>query len=111
MGAQRGRARQGWNYFLQAEDGILDLTVTGVQTCSLPIWKFVFSQSTISLRVSSGAVGPTTNTSTFSIEVRACLAAVLSTTEMTWWPQRRNSSARAFRSEESRVGKEWRSRW
>src|SRR5205085_10818548 len=28
-----------WFYFFfQAEDGIRDLTVTGVQTCALPIW-------------------------------------------------------------------------
>src|SRR3989338_10382596 len=25
-------------FFLQAEDGIRDRTVTGVQTCALPIW-------------------------------------------------------------------------
>src|SRR5205085_4811232 len=25
-------------FFFQAEDGIRDLTVTGVQTCTLPIW-------------------------------------------------------------------------
>src|SRR2546427_9716159 len=28
-------------FFFQAEDGIRDLTVTGVQTCALPIWKVV----------------------------------------------------------------------
>src|SRR2546430_12445068 len=28
----------GWCFFFQAEDGIRDLTVTGVQTCALPIW-------------------------------------------------------------------------
>src|SRR2546427_978169 len=27
-------------FFFQAEDGIRDLTVTGVQTCALPIWTF-----------------------------------------------------------------------
>src|SRR3989339_845726 len=27
-------------YFFQAEDGIRDLIVTGVQTCALPIWEF-----------------------------------------------------------------------
>src|SRR5438270_4179398 len=27
----------GLNFFFQAEDGIRDLTVTGVQTCALPI--------------------------------------------------------------------------
>src|SRR5205085_3286129 len=26
-----------WAFFFQAEDGIRDLTVTGVQTCALPI--------------------------------------------------------------------------
>src|SRR3989475_12310290 len=28
-----------WFFFFQAEDGIRDLTVTGVQTCALPIWR------------------------------------------------------------------------
>src|SRR2546430_12639723 len=28
-------------FFFQAEDGIRDLTVTGVQTCALPIWRSV----------------------------------------------------------------------
>src|SRR2546430_13406217 len=27
-------------FFFQAEDGIRDLTVTGVQTCALPIWPY-----------------------------------------------------------------------
>src|SRR2546430_8520819 len=31
----------GWYFFFfQAEDGIRDLTVTGVQTCALPIWRW-----------------------------------------------------------------------
>src|SRR2546430_4215518 len=29
--------RMFWFFFFQAEDGIRDLTVTGVQTCALPI--------------------------------------------------------------------------
>src|SRR2546430_13544744 len=29
-----------WLFFFQAEDGIRDLTVTGVQTCALPILAF-----------------------------------------------------------------------
>src|SRR5271163_5081031 len=29
-------------FFFQAEDGIRDLIVTGVQTCALPIWRFDF---------------------------------------------------------------------
>src|SRR3989475_3050524 len=38
----RGRSVRGCStwlfFFFQAEDGIRDLTVTGVQTCALPIW-------------------------------------------------------------------------
>src|SRR5438445_13524183 len=30
---------QGCAFFFQAEDGIRDIGVTGVQTCALPIWK------------------------------------------------------------------------
>src|SRR2546430_7282786 len=30
-------------FFFQAEDGIRDLTVTGVQTCALPIFPFILS--------------------------------------------------------------------
>src|SRR5205085_3895983 len=29
-------------FFFQAEDGIRDLTVTGVQTCALPIWSTIW---------------------------------------------------------------------
>src|SRR5438270_6805244 len=32
-------------FFFQAEDGIRDLTVTGVQTCALPIWLTQQAQS------------------------------------------------------------------
>ena len=28
-------------FFFQAEDGIRDIGVTGVQTCALPIWRVV----------------------------------------------------------------------
>src|SRR5690349_25025257 len=31
------------NFFFQAEDGIRDLYVTGVQTCALPIWIFALT--------------------------------------------------------------------
>src|SRR2546430_16196969 len=37
-------------FFFQAEDGIRDLTVTGVQTCALPIWaRFVLDEANSSL--------------------------------------------------------------
>src|SRR5207248_6434865 len=31
-------------FFFQAEDGIRDRTVTGVQTCALPIWTLLLEQ-------------------------------------------------------------------
>src|SRR2546430_10208506 len=39
LGAPKRRLSVRWSFFFfQAEDGIRDLTVTGVQTCALPIW-------------------------------------------------------------------------
>src|SRR6266481_2274849 len=71
--------------FFQAEDGIRDGTVTGVQTCALPIW------------MSSGSSG--------SIAMQP----------ETWKPpmhtDRPASRNGCARSEERRVGKECRSRW
>src|SRR5204862_5716717 len=68
-------------FFFQAEDGIRDLYVTGVQTCALPI----FAESTTS-RPGTGAVSASVSTA-------------------------RSSDSTIPRSEERRVGKECRSRW
>src|SRR5688572_29804121 len=38
LSLHRTRVCQVCSFFFQAEDGIRDLTVTGVQTCALPIW-------------------------------------------------------------------------
>src|SRR3989475_2423069 len=77
-------------FFFQAEDGIRDLTVTGVQTCALPIW------------VLRRPAAPT-----FEVLVEGCC-----------WRSSPTSGAGAVpaapestRSEERRVGKECRSRW
>ena len=40
---KEGGGGGGWGgvfFFFQAEDGIRDHCVTGVQTCALPIWKY-----------------------------------------------------------------------
>src|SRR2546427_4437523 len=42
-------------FFFQAEDGIRDLTVTGVQTCALPISRVMTLTSTYDHRVIQGA--------------------------------------------------------
>src|SRR2546430_6845918 len=89
-------------FFFQAEDGIRDLTVTGVQTCALPISfrvsiflcnlsLFDFSDSVNSLSTSSG-------------ETVSCFSNFL---KKYFWMSVRLSA----RSEERRVGKECRSRW
>src|SRR2546430_17049778 len=44
-------------FFFQAEDGIRDLTVTGVQTCALPIWSTGASRSTGRRRAGSTSGG------------------------------------------------------
>src|SRR6266853_3454917 len=41
-------------FFFQAEDGIRDLTVTGVQTCALPIW-YVLGSKQPAYRVTTRA--------------------------------------------------------
>src|SRR5204863_6509381 len=79
-------------FFFQAEDGIRDLYVTGVQTCALPIW-----------------VALLLNT------VRWQRSRPLAPQSLFLWHVA-TQNARDFppetpRSEERRVGKECRSRW
>src|SRR5437879_11475980 len=85
-------------FFFQAEDGIRDTSVTGVQTCALPISnvKRGFTSATCfqhqsTLRLMSEAIGLT------SFPAAAATA-----------PDMREFISR---SEERRVGKECRSRW
>src|SRR5207245_4453081 len=97
-------------FFFQAEDGIRDATVTGVQTCALPICRTVRAVDR------RDEHGPT-------FVLLACKASVLEVREPVRSRQRRvadpdvtplddgmDALARDGRSEERRVGKEWRSR-
>src|SRR5437868_10648674 len=112
-GRARGRADHA-GFFLQAEDGIRDRNVTGVQTCALPIFDASDSEST------SSAPGPP-RTLTFwnglgiviGLQIGSGIfsapATVMDKTQSAWlavavW-------FGAGRSEERRVGKEWRCRW
>src|SRR2546430_4935057 len=57
----------GWFFFFQAEDGIRDLTVTGVQTCALPIWSsFSFSLISTSLAAFSASAAAAFSASAFA---------------------------------------------
>src|SRR2546430_6629857 len=89
-------------FFFQAEDGIRDLTVTGVQTCALPILlvayrKFPGEPWTCGW----GHTGPDVHEGTTCTPTQADL----------WFACDVASAERAVRSEERRVGKECRSRW
>src|SRR3712207_7003433 len=77
-------------FFFQAEDGIRDIGVTGVQTCALPIYLTATPQAPEEPKPLS--------------PLPSVPASSASTSE------KETSSARN-RSEERRVGKECRSRW
>src|SRR2546430_13758886 len=91
-------------FFFQAEDGIRDLTVTGVQTCALPILALSFFIIDAP-RIASWKLNATQQINHQAIVHRGhpqhrCAA-----------NQRDVAEAELARSEERRVGKECRSRW
>src|SRR5688572_31071553 len=79
-------------FFFQAEDGIRDLTVTGVQTCALPILNEACASSCI------------------CAATLICVFSSALPSPVMFWNAGRALSISA-RSEERRVGKECRSRW
>src|SRR5437773_11212124 len=84
-------------FFFQAEDGIRDRDVTGVQTCALPI-----SRS----KSSSKKTAPRPRRRRGRQEnIRICLF------ELPWFGWTRRRARTQYRSEERRVGKECRYRW
>src|SRR2546427_7401985 len=91
-------------FFFQAEDGIRDLTVTGVQTCALPIYENL----KVALRNAERRNARDDSTLGRPRERlqgvrRAVIQAVI--------PLPRDANLNLPRSEERRVGKECRSRW
>src|SRR5690606_40322448 len=92
-------------FFFQAEDGIRDFHVTGVQTCALPIYAEIVDQAILIQHLAEGQ----------HIAGLYSLAVMLFACD----PQpddeiRRGTGTDGFgnlRSEERRVGKECRSRW
>src|SRR5256886_7656760 len=89
-------------FFFQAEDGIRDLTVTGVQTCALPIRPPQDHLRLREQRLRTAARGE----GSFEVE-RAAVGENLTRVRAREL-QRRPVGGR---SEERRVGKECRSRW
>src|SRR5690606_39416252 len=76
-------------FFFQAEDGIRDFHVTGVQTCALPIFDFIVRSIPAPLRP----------------------AAYRKINRSMRWKNVERQKREEGRSEERRVGKECRSRW
>src|SRR5256884_1464765 len=90
-------------FFFQAEDGIRDVAVTGVQTCALPIYKIVRRYlNQVLQRVDEG---------TLKLEQLIQVTTNDFVTNMQHSPIRDAHPLGAERSEERRVGKECRSRW
>src|SRR5437667_5900154 len=92
-------------FFFQAEDGIRDRDVTGVQTCALPIsfWSAVRTAAICDIIFAC-------ETSS-SIWVFARASAAARTAASSKVPLIGSGSLSCTRSEERRVGKECRSRW
>src|SRR3712207_8008536 len=90
-------------FFFQAEDGIRDIGVTGVQTCALPICLFdVDGRSYLDF----GAAWSLAGLGYSNERVRSAVAAEFGRTTFGGLVSGINR-----RSEERRVGKECRSRW
>src|SRR5690606_40325776 len=85
-------------FFFQAEDGIRDFHVTGVQTCALPI------SSRNGKKASEASTAPLWRPLDFSTAMRTESTRLIC-------PAPTPTTCRSFRSEERRVGKECGSRW
>src|SRR5207302_7238941 len=96
-------------FFFQAEDGIRDFHVTGVQTCALPIWRAAGSgghQPGGARRwIGAGAKPYRLGRNGAGRHLRDSYAR----RRRLRTAMKKARETRAFRSEERRVGREWRS--
>src|SRR3712207_7699413 len=90
-------------FFFQAEDGIRDIGVTGVQTCALPIFPLTLIRSLCVPGLSVRRVRPRR----FLRPLRRSSAS----TRQERFTVATTATPLRLRSEERRVGKECRSRW
>src|SRR2546421_1915168 len=102
-------------FFFQAEDGIRDLIVTGVQTCALPISVYCLLLHHSSFRIHHSSfllaegVGVEPTGALVLRQFSGLLGVPVPNLPSCW--QGRSDLNRERRSEERRVGKECRSRW
>src|SRR5256885_7453300 len=90
-------------FFFQAEDGIRDYKVTGVQTCALPIWEMALFRTPMTASHTKPASIAAPNSQ--NLPMNPAVGGMPPSDSMNI------SIANAARSEERRVGKECRSRW
>src|SRR2546426_3089694 len=88
-------------FFFQAEDGIRDYKVTGVQTCALPISAITTGAGKTAVAVALARLLPIEVISADSRQVYRGMDAATG----------KPTAEERTRSEERRVGKECRSRW
>src|SRR5258707_5453398 len=93
--------------FFQAEDGIRDIGVTGVQTCALPISIFPMDMLYVRL-VDQKHVHWKNRAHFFAISAQMMRRILIDRARLHAYAKRGGG---AERSEERRVGKECRSRW
>src|SRR3712207_8222171 len=91
-------------FFFQAEDGIRDIGVTGVQTCALPICQML-------LLLRAGVHEVHSGVAVVRGEDLAVRHTVTQVRMRAFGEQEVDAYAHLGRSEERRVGKECRSRW
>src|SRR2546423_14623484 len=114
MGGQR--CSHGLFFFFQAEDGIRDKLVTGVQTCALPILALLailtcdVSKGTRKVGIKPGESVLITGAGTIGLLTIFILKA-MGIEAIDIVEPRAERRTLAARSEERRVGKEGRSRW
>src|SRR5207249_6724607 len=89
-------------FFFQAEDGIRDRNVTGVQTCALPIYLLASATESLNaLRAELAAVE----------EMKPTVVLVRAEADRLSQSMAQIEARCQLRSEERRVGKECRARW
>src|SRR2546429_3297505 len=100
-------------FFFQAEDGIRDLTVTGVHTCALPIYPncFQWRRRLIVIRDRHGGAAARTDRVSGVRRQREHDRFWAFHFRIIDWLHDEVGRNRAGRSEERRVGEECRSRW
>src|SRR5687768_18271780 len=95
-----------FHFFFQAEDGIRDVAVTGVQTCALPIFSTIAASGASAPPDPSGALNHRSRS-----QVRRSQRSVSTSVTRVYDMLSVGASSAPSRSEERRVGEEGRCRW